>query len=143
MATMLHPKKFIHHPESCSPPQVLCLINPTIALSLCAHILPTENALCSLRIIGQLEFKSEFKVQWGELCIPSGATKVLSSQLILVHSVSQISSDLNSELPTMLRRLLKDFLNFTVPWFQYQSPSSSKFLFGYGWKGFASKLIPI
>ena len=45
-----------------------------------ARILPTENALCSPRIIGQSEFKSEFKVQRGELCVPEGPRS--SSSLI-------------------------------------------------------------
>ena len=68
---MLCPKNSLitSHPEFCSPPRVLCPINPTIAPSLCARILPTENVLCSPRIIGQSEFKLEFKVQRGELCV--------------------------------------------------------------------------
>ena len=98
----------------------------------------------------QKSFQMHFSTQHHCLTIPtsslawmysSRATKVPSLQLILVHSISCMSSELNSKLPMILRRLLKPFLDFIVPWFQYQSPNSSKLLFRYEWKGFTSELM--
>ena len=72
----------------------------------------------------------------------SGAPKVPSLWLILVHLVSQISSGLKSELLTILRRLQKHFLNFTVPGSSTSLPAAASFGLDMDRRGLHSSRCP-